>query len=107
MGTTAGRATATTARTKDVVAAPAYVPNEVVVRYSAGPLYTARARLRTMGVRASADPAPEPSTSVLRLPAGETVTQAIARLRGVPESPMRCPTTSRISPVNGSRTTRD
>jgi serine protease len=63
-------------------APPAYVPGEVVVRYSSQPAVATR--LRTMGVRTPAAPSPEPGTAVLRVPAGETVPQAIARLRAVP-----------------------
>lgn len=64
---------------------PAYVPGEVVVGYAAAPTRTrAAARLRTMGVRASAAPPPGPGTAILRVPAGESVPQALARLRAIP-----------------------
>lgn len=83
-GTTAGRAAATVDSSGHVAAAPVYVPSEVVVRYTGPPLPGARSVLKTMGVRASAEPPPEPGSSVLRLPPGETVSEAIARLRSVP-----------------------
>ncbi len=61
-----------------------YVPNEVVVGYAPGPVAQAAARIRrTMGVRAAAAP-PSTGTQVLRLPRGESVPQAIARLRRQP-----------------------
>ena len=67
------------------LAPPGYVPGEVVVGYAGTPSRsTAAARLRTMGVRASAAPSPEPGTAILRVPAGESVPQALARLRTVP-----------------------
>lgn len=66
-------------------APPAYVPGEVVVRYAATPSpSTVAARLRTMGVRLSAAPSPDPDTAILRVPAGESVPDAVARLRAVP-----------------------
>jgi len=67
------------------LAPPGYVPGEVVVGYAGTPSRsTAAARLRTMGVRASAAPSPEPGAAILRVPAGESVPQALARLRTVP-----------------------
>ncbi len=64
---------------------PAYVPGEVVVGYAARPSQsTAASRLRTMGVRASAAPSPAPGTAILRVPAGQSVPEALARLRTVP-----------------------
>jgi serine protease len=78
----AGRATALAAsHPVHPPAPPEYVPGEVVVRYASR---AAAARLRTMGVRASAAPAPELGTEVLRVPSGETVPQAAARLQAVP-----------------------
>jgi serine protease len=76
---------ATASRARHPPAPPAYVPGEVVVRYAAAPSgWTAAARLRTMGIRLSAAPPPETGTTIVRVPAGESVPQAVARLRAVP-----------------------
>ena len=61
---------------------PAYVPGEVLVGYASRP--PAAARLRTLGVRISGAPTPGPGTALVRVPAGETVPEASARLRAVP-----------------------
>ena len=63
-------------------AAAPYVPGEVVVGYAPGPIASVAAAVqRRMGVRALSASAPEPSAQVLKLPRGETVSQALARLR--------------------------
>ncbi len=63
-------------------AAAPYVPDEVVVGYAPGPIASVAAAVqRRMGVRALAASAPEPSAQVFKLPRGETVAQALARLR--------------------------
>ncbi len=63
-------------------AAAPYVPGEVVVGYAPGPIASVAAAVqRRMGVRVLAASAPEPSAQVLKLPRGETVAQALARLR--------------------------
>ena len=63
------------------LAAP-YVPGEVVVGYAPGPIASVAANVqRRMGVRALASNAPEPSVQVLKLPRGESVPRALARLR--------------------------
>ena len=60
--------------------AAAYVPGEVVVGYSSGQTATAASVANTMRARQAA-PSPAPGTQVLRLPRGETVPEAIAKLR--------------------------
>lgn len=65
-------------------AAPAYVPHEVLVGYAPGPVASVTADLETrMGARASG-PAPAPHSVLLRLPRGESVRTAVARLRRQP-----------------------
>lgn len=57
-----------------------YVPGQVVVGYSPGPVAsTARALANRMGIRAAATPAP--SVSVMNLPRGVTVGQVVEKLR--------------------------
>jgi serine protease len=59
-----------------------FVPGEVVVGYRQGPLdLSAVGTSRMMGARAITGASPEPGAQVLRLPAGEPVAAAIARLR--------------------------
>lgn len=65
-------------------AARGYVPGEVLVGYRAGPSATVTTHLeRRMGVRASG-PLPAPHSQLLRLPRGESVRSAVARLRHQP-----------------------
>ncbi len=60
-----------------------YVPDEVVVGYASGGV--AHAALARASQVSSARPVPiGPGSAVLRLPAGESVPQAIARLQGTP-----------------------
>lgn len=71
-----GLAGARTARAAD------YVPGEVVVGYRPGPATAATAdAVRRMGVREVAGGAPAADTTLLKLPRGETVAQAVAKLR--------------------------
>jgi serine protease len=65
-------------------AALGYVPHEVLVGYAPGPVASATADFETrMGVRAGG-PAPAPNSELLRLPGGESVKAAVARLRRQP-----------------------
>jgi serine protease len=83
-GGTAGQTRASVAsRAKLAAVAPAYVPGEVVVGLTSMPSRTAAARLRTLGVRTAATPSPDSRTAILRVPTGQSVSQTIARLRGV------------------------
>jgi serine protease len=66
-------------------AASGYVPGEIVIGYAPGPAATLAADVvQRMGIRRTAAPSPEPSIRIMRLPTGETVAQAIARLRNQP-----------------------
>jgi serine protease len=59
-----------------------YVPGEVVVGYTPGPVASAAADVqRRLGVRAAAASSLEPTVQVLKLRKGETVKQALAKLR--------------------------
>lgn len=63
-------------------AAADYLPGEVVVGYSTGPIAAVAADVqRRMGARSITSDAPDPSVQVLKLPPGQTVEQAISRLR--------------------------
>jgi serine protease len=65
-------------------AAAAYVAHEVLVGYAPGAVASATADLETrMGARAGG-PAPAPHSVLLRLPRGESVRAALARLRREP-----------------------
>lgn len=66
-----------------VPGARSYVPDEVVVGYAPG--RPAHAALTRAGQVSSSRPVPiDPGSAVLRLPAGESVPEAIARLEGTP-----------------------
>jgi serine protease len=83
-GGMAGQARATAASHPNRSAvAPAYVSGEVVVGFAPAPSRPT-ARLRMLGVRSSAAPSPEPGTAILRVPTGQSVSETVARLRGVP-----------------------
>jgi serine protease len=64
-------------------AAADYVPDEVVVGYAATPdLHVAADVQHRMGARPLASKTPEAAVQVLKLPRGETVDQALRKLRG-------------------------
>jgi serine protease len=73
-----------------VQAAPAaaasdYVPGEIVLGYDPGPSAMLAADVvQRMGIRTTAAPSPQAGMRILRLPKGETVAQAIVRLRHQP-----------------------
>ncbi len=66
-----------------VPARPSYVPGEVVIGYRPGPLAHA-ALARASQVSRLPAQAIDPSTELLRLPAGESVPTAITKLQGTP-----------------------
>lgn len=62
---------------------PSYVPDEVLVGYASGPLAHA-ALVRARQVSSSRSIPVDANSAVLRLPANESVPEAIARLEGTP-----------------------
>lgn len=84
-GPTGGASVADASAQKHTAPQAAYVPHEVLVGYRAGPAVsqmTSAFELR-MGARASG-PSPAPRSALLKLPRGESVSAAIAKLRRAP-----------------------
>ncbi len=68
-----------------VAAAASYVPSEVLVGYRSAPAAAADVSVQQrMGIRQVGTPAPAPQDRLLKLPPGETVSRALARLRRQP-----------------------